>query len=160
VKPQTSERKEDVGLETPTTEQSKTRSGQAMSPEAQRIAIAKACGWKKDWWDDAPIPVQNPMHLKGKFWISPDGKDGIHVSKLPDYLSDLNAMHEAEKVLTEEQCNKFYDFLDNNEPGEIGTEPAALYSFHVTAAQRAEAFLKTLNLWKPDLSPDFQKHQG
>lgn len=54
---------------------------------------------------------------------------------VPDYLNDLNAMHEAEKVLF----------------GKVGwvhySQVLLLGNTHATAAQRAEAFGRTLNLW-------------
>ena len=63
-------------------------------------------------------------------------------SKIPDYLNDLNAMHKAEKQLEAEDnhaygcyCFELYEKYGN--------------TVSLTAAQRAEAFLKTLNLWKP-----------
>jgi hypothetical protein len=52
----------------------------------------------------------------------------------PDYVHDLNAMHEAEKVLDETQAEDYEELL-----GE--------YGFHSTARQRAEAFLMTLGKW-------------
>lgn len=78
-----------------------------MSPEAQRIAIAEACGWK------------------------------FYPLNLPNYLNDLNAMHEAEKRLSEEQMTIYTSNLF-----EICDDwPKATLA---TAAQRAEAFLKTV----------------
>lgn len=52
-----------------------------MNPEAQRIAIAKACGWTHIVFD--------------RGWKSTDLGD--FQAKIPDYLNDLNTMHEAEK---------------------------------------------------------------
>ena len=92
----------------------------------QRIAIAEACGW--------PYRGRNAQHLQeigGKFWAL----------TLPDYLNDLNAMHEAEKVLTDEQKREYRICLFRLCDCYAGRE------VHTTAAQRAEAFLKTLNLW-------------
>jgi hypothetical protein len=61
-------------------------------------------------------------------------------SSLPDYVKDLNAMHEAE----EELGSYIPDFLKYlNILKEINS-----MSVRATAAQRAEAFLKTLKLWK------------
>jgi len=101
-----------------------------MKPEEQRIAIAEACGWKpsnpRGKWCH---PVNWSMAKNGSYevWV---GRD-----KLPNYLHDLNAMHEAEKILTYEQkyeyARQFIDF-------EL---------IFATASQRAEAFLRTLNLW-------------
>ena len=98
-----------------------------MSPEAQRIAIAKACGWTQIG--------------AGLGWMHPRGYD---IPCCPAYLTDLNAMHEAEKVLTEEQwpgyiltLNRIMNFTEDND----------VWTCHATAAHRAEAFLRTLNLW-------------
>ncbi len=103
-----------------------------MTPEAQRIAIAEACGWRL---------------LSNNRWTQPNGCYG----DVPDYLNDLNAMHEAEKVLTTEQLTSYLNWLDITCGGEL--ELSAMvegpeYAFgllHATAAQRAEAFLRTLN---------------
>jgi len=60
----------------------------------------------------------------------------------PDYCRDLNAMHEAEKIL----------FTTNN--WDACAYEAALqkettsWAWHSTAKQRAEAFLKTIGKWK------------
>ena len=108
-----------------------------MSPEQQRIAIAEACGWRikrRDitgfnvWEPDAKLPAQLCNNLE---------------NKIPDYLKDLNAMHDAENVLTNEQWWLFVEFLTEIRGGGVALCISA------TAAQRAEAFLKTLNLWKP-----------
>jgi hypothetical protein len=62
---------------------------------------------------------------------------------IPDYLTDLNAMHEAEKVLTTADLRESYEnFMFWDEKGKYPLWGA-------TATQRAEAFLRTLNLWKP-----------
>lgn len=90
-----------------------------MKPQDQRIAIAEACGWK-----DA----------EGQF---------------PDYLNDLNAMREAESTLGSE----IWDFAKNLE-SIVHPEPtkstwaAWAYCCTATAAQHAEAFLKTIGKWK------------
>jgi hypothetical protein len=93
-----------------------------MSTEAQRIAIAEACGLS----DISKIGEQL-MH----------GGTGIFLN-VPDYLKDLNAMHEAEKVLNPEQLSEYY----------IQLASAMFRPFRASAAQRAEALLKALNLWK------------
>jgi hypothetical protein len=96
-----------------------------MNMEQQRIAIAEACGWT-----DTPIV---------------DGKYGQ--TDVPDYLNDLNAMHEVEKVLTEEQriaySNHTYDVACK-----VQRETEKWRWISLTAKQRAEAFLKTIGLWE------------
>ena len=96
-----------------------------MSPEAQRIAIAEACGWK--------------AHVDGLGYYQ-----GVHPAlmggrAIPDYLNDLNAMHEAEKIL---DYNQLIDMEDS-----VSFRFAVL-PFHATAAQRAEAFLLTIGKWE------------
>ncbi len=96
-----------------------------MSPEQQRIAIAEACGWVKSQygkWSNNGLILPDPLNP-------------------PDYLNDLNAMHEAEKIL-------------NSESGYHGIGGYGLYlvalehNVSATAAERAEAFLRTIGEWK------------
>ena len=103
-----------------------------MKPEEQRIAIAKTCGWQfiPEYHHGEDQPPEFTT-------VTPDGK---HLcGYYPDYLNDLNAMHEAEKILTNDQRDDYFDRL-------LWVGPP-LFS---TAAQRAEAFLRTLNLWRDD----------
>lgn len=104
-----------------------------MKPEAQIIAIAKACGWT----GIRECTCSKKYH-RG---FPPDGLD----QHLPDYLNDLNAMYEAEIWLKPSQWPTYHSHLVecwNDDP-----KPVYAYETHATAAQRAEAFLKTLNLW-------------
>jgi hypothetical protein len=68
-----------------------------MKPELQKIAIAKACGWKHDTRDlrIAGIPIEDSFP-----WISPDG-ERAYPQQIPDYLNDLNAMLAALKSQTQ-----------------------------------------------------------
>jgi hypothetical protein len=118
-----------------------------MTPESQRIAIAEVCGW-----EFAPGYPQQLAQNKtaGVPWQYINGQhcaDGTTLRGVPNYLTDLNAMHEAEKVLTEEQLEEFTMHLD---ACLWSGYPASRKTWHATAAQRAEAFLRTLNLWKDD----------
>jgi hypothetical protein len=58
----------------------------------------------------------------------------------PNYLNDLNVMHEAEKVLTDEQWDTYCYRLDG-----VG---GMRHCTHATASQRAEAFLRTIGKWE------------
>jgi len=111
-----------------------------MTPQAQRIAIAEACGWV----------LKIPEHTYTfRVWHSPSGR----VIELgpPDYSTDLNAMHEAEKELTGAQADEYADalFVITYEQlsGDRHWATNKFFACHATAAQRAEAFLRTLNLW-------------
>jgi hypothetical protein len=97
-----------------------------MTPDQQRIAIAEACGW-------------TTLH-KG-LWVE---KLQTYAA-LPDYLNDLNAMHEAEKVLS---LTEFWDYAKNL-CAIVKMDKGRESHIHATASQRAEAFLRTLNLWNP-----------
>ena len=65
------------------------------------------------------------------------------VSDVPNYLNDLNAMHEAEFYIPSgsggfEQYVDWLEKLTHDQENPITA----------TAAQRAESFLRTLNLWE------------
>ena len=92
-----------------------------MTPEQQRIAIAEACG----------IVYKNPW---GSVFKTPKG---VFI-ECPDYCNDLNEMHEAEKILTTKDLWESY----KNHMLIFMTEPVC-----ATAAQRAEAFLRTVGKW-------------
>lgn len=102
-----------------------------MNKEKQRIKIAEAVGWKKlkgfsdSGWPLLLTPPEKP------------NKEG-YLEAIPDYLNDLSAVHEIEKLLTEEEAYET----------ELIRVCQATPIWHATAAQRAEAFLKTLNLWE------------
>ena len=100
-----------------------------MKPEAQRLAIAEACGWK---WERL---------CTGELHGKPVGEQGPF-REVPDYLNDLNAMHEVEKLLTEDQAEKFRAWLLKLN----GYNHDRVVS--CTATQRAEAFLRTIGKWE------------
>lgn len=64
----------------------------------------------------------------------------------PNYLEDLNAMHEAEKVLNAEQQLIYSRLLHDNFKGQRHYLHIDFDVLHATARQRAIAFCKTLNL--------------
>jgi len=106
-----------------------------MNKEAQRIAIAEACGWKM-----MPIGLMK----RGDEWAQPHTRHG-HMC-IPEYLTDLNAMHEAEKVLTAPDWIRYHGRLRGLV---INSGASQAQEICATSAQRAEAFLRTLNLWTP-----------
>ena len=65
--------------------------------------------------------------------------------RIPDYLNDLNAMHKAEKTLNPIQAAEYARILTSIA---WQSEQPVFAPMTATAAQRAEAFLRTLNLWK------------
>ena len=116
-----------------------------MTPEEQNIVVAEACGLIEIKL--RPHPLDGSLILSG---ILPPKDYPIAV---PDYGSDLNAMHEAEKVLTNVQSAKYANLLHTMI---LGTKIAGLHhnetcyfrTLHATAAQRREAFVRTIGKWR------------
>ena len=124
-----------------------------MKKEKQRIAIAEACGWKGR--DHHPCGILSETGVYRVY-----SKTGFSdTTQLPDYLNDLNACHEFEKTLFPDDAQysqwNFYSLhlgdLTNNDNGR-GWKPLSnadcFRIANATAAQRCEAFLKTLDLWE------------
>jgi hypothetical protein len=111
-----------------------------MTQKQKRIAIAKACRWKDVEFGVGP---NSNLCLGNK----PTWSNGTVISYtvdkvVPDYFNDLNACHEAEKML--QHYGAFVDCLAT-----VAKQPRGGISLiHATAAQRAEAFGLTLGLWK------------
>lgn len=99
-----------------------------MTPEQQRIAIAEACGW-------------TTKH-KG-LWV-----ERLQTyAALPDYLNDLNAMHDAEDWIPHHLSH--IDYWQKGY-GRFQTLLAELTitPYSATASQRAEAFIRTIGKWE------------
>jgi len=113
-----------------------------MSPEKQRIAIAEACGWKYTGNDPERYP----------YWLAPKGDSRygnpldaeLFPKAFPNYSGDLNAMHEAEKMLTQAQD---YHYRASILPA-VCNDGSGMIAMTATAAQRAEAFLRTIGKWE------------
>jgi hypothetical protein len=100
-----------------------------MTEEQHRIvAIAETCGWK---WN---------RFWSGELHGKPIGEQGPF-RDLPDYLNDLNAMHEAEETLMHDDPNAYVCY-SRDLYEQYGN------TVHLTAAQRAEAYLKTIVKWE------------
>lgn len=127
-----------------------------MKPEQQNIAIAQVCGWK--------VENYGPTGYEKLYWrlCRPDGTiriagcTGGNSSKamfghlVPNYCNDLNAINEAENKLNYDNfvgcIRNLCILLDpTNECPSYDLEEKVS---RATARQRAEAFLRTLNLWQ------------
>jgi hypothetical protein len=114
-----------------------------MSPEKQLIAIAKVCGWTAEqdsngYWRAVHKSTGNAVEL----WLS---EQNVWSVGIPDYLNDLNACHEMEKVLIDKGVNAWWAyvaFINRHNPTPFGSETAV----NATAAQKSKAFLQTLGL--------------
>lgn len=108
-----------------------------MTKEEKIVQIAKVCGWWGNIQIVAGDVIGRPPNVTDRF------------KRVPDYFHDLNAMHEAEEGLTEPQQIQFHKILWGIVCGDAAPEDTdGFYVSHATAAQRAEAFGKTLNLWQ------------
>lgn len=119
-----------------------------MNSEQQRIAIAEACGWK---FGDEDASIYSPRGSSWSRWKTAHDCGGLEdqlLLVLPYYLSDLNAMHEAEKTLNEDQQDTYWCHLRHSVCVGLDDMQHCFNTAHATASQRAEAFLKTLELWK------------
>ena len=101
-----------------------------MNPEQQQIAIAKAHG-----------RVQRPDGS----WV-PIGKD-YGSAGIPNYLKDLNAMHEVEKVLPRHLYHVDY-WQKGYGRFQMVLSVLTITPYSATASQRAEAFLRTIGKWE------------
>lgn len=110
-----------------------------MTPEAQRIAIAEACGF------------YNCRHDPILGWRGQHPENSGNRKPIPEYLNDLNAMHEAESKLAEER-NLWVGYWFQLTHVVVDTSGAdgMLAAVHATAKQRAEAFLRTIGKWVDD----------
>lgn len=90
-----------------------------MTNDQINAAIAEACGWE----EGVERYVQNLPLMKAP----------------PDYCTDLNAMHEAEKTIYKHHnlWSAYYYHVG-----------AGAQGLHATARKKAEAFLRTLGKWE------------
>ncbi len=68
-------------------------------------------------------------------------------SSVPDYVNSLDAIHEAEMSRVDLEDGHFVTLFREHLHTILGHD--GTLAIHATAAQRAEAFLKTLGLWRP-----------
>jgi hypothetical protein len=98
-----------------------------MTDKQINTAIAEACGW--------------PGNL-----ICTDFNGNLWPADPPNYCADLNAMHEAEKTLKGyEQIHTYVWHLNNRKDWDTDFK---LMEVHISARDRAEAFLRTLGKWE------------
>ena len=112
----------------------------SMTPDEQRIKVAELCGWVRE--DRKPIHV---VQLTPEGWLNSSNGGwygGQAHDVLPDYLNDLNAMHDAEDAFTVEQQILFEEHLV-----EIveNWKHCNWLIIHATATQRAEAFVLAMD---------------
>lgn len=103
--------------------------GAQVTDEQINIAIAEACGWTLK---------------KGiRAWNRPNNNGWDCLEQLPDYTSDLNAMHEAMLLHPRKELLRDFLYLEVLEdPTNTTNEPA-----WATAKQWATAYLRSIGKW-------------
>jgi len=112
-----------------------------LSPDEKRVKIAQACGYTETAKSNSTYP---------RFYIPNSGRaKWVDFDNLPDYLNDLNAMHEAVASLTDHQRHAYAVILSGmlwlpaHQRGWDDWRDTIAVS-EATASQRADAFLLTI----------------
>ena len=112
-----------------------------MTDEQLRLKVAELAGWERGPAENIGICGLGVIASKGMCWHHKDEEDNWQDNP-PDFTDDLNAMHEAEMILTEKQKTVYLTYL-----GEKVVRDGADYGWcwgFATARQRAEAFVMAL----------------
>jgi len=120
-----------------------------MTQEQKRIKLAEAGGWKRKSVDlEYPLSRPEGRWEKGELTV-------FHFGQLPDYFTDLNAVHELEKIvelILDSEAWKLDHWINEVVCNDVGidVDPNLAVSLirKATAAQRAEAIGLTLGLWE------------
>jgi hypothetical protein len=105
-----------------------TKEYDALTDLEKHIKIAELCGYMLDpEYADAIDPIWD------------NGMDRCHEDQLPDYLNDLNVMHEAENGMEDTDAFNYGHVLFT-----IVLRDGGRSLVSATAAQRAEAFVLTM----------------
>lgn len=104
-----------------------------MSDEERRVRIARICGW------DEFAKNESFANITGRWRMS------LCRATVPNYLNDINAMHDAEKSLI--YCaggDREMRIIDYTALLDVFTLDEVVMGYSATAAQRAEAFILTM----------------
>jgi hypothetical protein len=116
-----------------------------MTQIEKKIKIAEACGWKSIPWSD----LINPRIAIEQKHFCIDTEEFCCLW-LPNYFESLDACREMERIGYRDQPAGF-SFLYNEKLKELTAKSHdALeynWSWHASAATKAEAFGQTLKLW-------------
>lgn len=125
-----------------------------MEKTKQKIAIAQSIGW--EWITESTqgryqgIRPENTKRYCNWTRHAPaiDVEDGREWHWIPDYLNCLDAMNEVEEVAQYHVGDYCRMLAQVTSMGSV--ENMTQYNLlHASAAQRAEAFLKTVGRWDP-----------
>lgn len=112
-----------------------------MTDEQINAEIAEACGWEDITESVAPAEFQR----RATGMLRDKHGNRTPTQQIPNYCNDLNAMHEAEKIIVDGIAATYAVRLSETTEAEWSDDKRF---FCATARQRAEAFLRTLGLWE------------
>lgn len=105
--------------------------------------IAEFCGWKRELH-------ASPTGVERMRWITPEGYESAQ-GALPRYFNDLNAMHKAEQSLKFSERLEYARQLAFVMTPEVMRDTIRVKELYMaTAAQKAEAFLRTIGKWEEE----------
>lgn len=102
-------------------------------------AIAEHLGWKELSFSYCKQIIGNRPFFKNGKIVSYTVDQYV-----PDYCNDLNAMHDAENTLNDDQQYEYAYVLDDL----IKNRSCEFDLIHASARMRAEAFVRTIGKWK------------
>lgn len=122
---------------------------QALTDDEIRVRVAELMGWQvKATRGKYDLVVIDPNgfevawgNLRGR---TPDELRLDFSHNLPNYPADLNACHEFERTMNEDECAAYQQQIDNPWGMTQDDYPAQAYWFHATARARCEAFLAVM----------------
>lgn len=133
-----------------------------MTPEAQRIAIAKYLNWPKS--TVCPYCKGNTPYEAGDdygitLWeecnhCNNTGKVPEYFVRFPYFTTDLNLIRDAvlklPKGMRNRYVNELQDIIQRDNDDTLVQPDLDFYWCNAPANQMSEAFLRTLNLWTDD----------
>ena len=110
---------------------------QVMTPHEINLAIGKSLGF-----------AQCPTAICQGFPPELCYRKDTYIGELPDFYNSLDRMHEVERSFDEEQWLDYIRYLQEDVLRCFGNLISSKIAIcHSTSQQRAEAYLRTLNLW-------------
>ena len=106
-----------------------------LTSSEQQIKVAEYANWERGPKKDIRRFGFGIVVAKNSCWHNKDEENGWQDNP-PDFLHDLNAIHEVVNALSDTDYNRFCDILWNICGGASGKTGA----INATASQRAEAF--------------------
>jgi len=110
-----------------------------MTPEKQRIKLAEAVGYESIIFRGI---LGNADYIGYHPKLTPEGQTGRFSGQIPDFLNDLNAVHEAEVSLASSGYDDFVRHEVATDANVMTCHLCDTYLILATAPQRCRALLK------------------